>query len=193
MTDKEQKKWHEQKWGTNEEPEETPTERPHCDDDSIKNQDKEQLIIDGVDVNECKGYYFSPTGYHSCSSISQINELGYEQDTLCEQNPNCYFKQLARKTQECEELKEKLNTVQFNFEQKCNVLKDIGVVQDNNGGYQIPSFIRHRKALKEVKEIVKDWYKNEWSCYMCRKNMDKKLKEILDIINKTKDGKNEQL
>lgn len=46
------------------------------------------------------------------------------------------------------------------------------------------------KALEEIKEIVKDWYKNEWSCYMCRKNMDKKLEDILDIINKAKGGYN---
>ena len=43
---------------------------------------------------------------------------------------------------------------------------------------------RYRKALDEIEGIVKDWYKNEWSCYMCRKNMDKKLEDILDIINK---------
>lgn len=41
MIDKEQKKWYEEKWGENEEPEETPAERPHCGYDSLKNQDKE--------------------------------------------------------------------------------------------------------------------------------------------------------
>ena len=64
-----------------------------------------QIIIDGVDVSGCGGYYFSPTGFHSCQDIQQVNNLGYEQDTLCEQNPNCYYKQLKRKEQEFEELK----------------------------------------------------------------------------------------
>ena len=68
-----------------------------------------QIIIDGVDVSECAGYYFSPTGFHSCQDIQQVNNLGYEQDTLCEQNPNCCYKKLKRKEQECEELKDKLN------------------------------------------------------------------------------------
>lgn len=49
----------------------------------------------------------------------------------------------------------------------------------------------YRKAFEEIEEIVKDWYKNEWSCYMCRKNMDKKLEDILDIINKAKGGNDE--
>ena len=56
-----------------------------------------QVIIDGIDITACGGYYFSPTGYHSCQDIQQINSLGYEQDTLCEQNPNCLYKQLKRK------------------------------------------------------------------------------------------------
>ena len=50
---------------------------------------------------------------------------------------------------------------------------------------------RYRKALDEIEGIVKDWYKNEWSCYMCRKNMDKKLEDILDILNKAKGEGNE--
>lgn len=50
----------------------------------------------------------------------------------------------------------------------------------------------YKKAFEEIEEIVKDWYKNEWSCYKCRINMDKKLKNILDIINKAKGGNDER-
>lgn len=42
------------------------------------------------------------------------------------------------------------------------------------------------EGLVEIEKIVKYWYENEWSCYKCRINMDKKLKEILSIINKIK-------
>ena len=48
-----------------------------------------QIIIDGVDVSGCEWYsstYFKPCGG-------------------CKNTPNCYYKQLARKEQECEELK----------------------------------------------------------------------------------------
>lgn len=105
MTDKEQKKWHEEKWGENEEPEETPAERPHCDYDSLKNQDKnfnenysqnkEQIIIDGVDVSGCESY--NPLGNYNCGGCRR-----------CEERPDCYFKQLVRKTQECEQKDERI-------------------------------------------------------------------------------------
>lgn len=53
-----------------------------------------QIIIDGVDVSGC--IYYKATG--------KYNTCGY----CCEQNPNCYYKQLKRKERECEELKEQL-------------------------------------------------------------------------------------
>ena len=37
MIDEQQKKWHKEKRGENEEPKETPAERPHCNNDSLKN------------------------------------------------------------------------------------------------------------------------------------------------------------
>lgn len=67
-----------------------------------------QVIIDGINVSNCGGYYFSPTGYHCCQDIQQTNPLGYEQDTLCEQNPNCLYKQLKRKESKCNKYKQLL-------------------------------------------------------------------------------------
>ena len=55
--------------------------------------DKEQIIIDGVDVSKCKDYH--PKNRFTCHPYI----------CNCHQKPNCYFKQLARKTQECGELK----------------------------------------------------------------------------------------
>lgn len=64
------------------------------------------IIIDGVDVSWCIFYqanfeegfdvkikHFCSNWHNSCESVN---------------NSNCYFKQLARKTQECEELKDKI-------------------------------------------------------------------------------------
>lgn len=61
--------------------------------------DKE-IIIDGVDVSGCK-YCLKMTKYR-CTIQRDIYKW------LCEENPNCYYKQLKRKEQECEELKEKI-------------------------------------------------------------------------------------
>lgn len=60
--------------------------------------DKKQIIIDGVDVSKCCWCDFEPDTDPYCR-INDGEDLG------CEDNSNCYFKQLARKTQECEELK----------------------------------------------------------------------------------------
>ena len=59
--------------------------------------DKAQIIIDGVDVSGCAYFDYENEGTRECDAYS--NE--------CEAN-NCYYKQLARKTQECEELKKQL-------------------------------------------------------------------------------------
>ena len=74
---------------------------------------KEQIIIDGIDVSECLFYqanfeedydvrikHFCSNWHNSCESIN---------------NSNCYFKQLSRKTQECEKLKNKINKLRKNL------------------------------------------------------------------------------
>ena len=93
----------------------------------------EEIIIDGIDVQDCCEWYSLPDGKLYC----RINNKG---DFTCKSNPDCQFKQLARakeeneklksqttsqdceiydlkrqlqaKEQECEELKEKLRSLQ---------------------------------------------------------------------------------
>ena len=64
---------------------------PECE----HNPDKEQIIINGVDVSGCEDY--------------KVNDRFTCHSHICcyHQRPNCDYKQLVRKTQECEELKEK--------------------------------------------------------------------------------------
>lgn len=59
--------------------------------------DKE-IIIDGVNITGCTWCDFEPDAEPYC----RIND---GEDLTCEDNPNCYYKQLKRKEQECEELK----------------------------------------------------------------------------------------
>lgn len=73
--------------------------------DSLKNSDKnfnencthdeEQIIIDDVDVSKCTLYYYGRCN-NACNPLNCL---------FCSDKPNCDFKQLARKTQECENLK----------------------------------------------------------------------------------------
>ena len=92
MTDKELKDWCKT---CNVEPPAMRFKCPECE----HNPDKEQIMINGVDVNRCID--FNKRDKVSCYHIL------YDK---CNENPNCYFKQLARKTAECEELKEEILT-----------------------------------------------------------------------------------
>lgn len=134
--------------------------------------DKEKIIIDGVDVSKCSSIDID-CGIVYCSE--------YGRNVYCESNNSCYYKQLARKTQECEELEEQdyknLKIIHSNF----NQIKSLRA--ENT---------RYRKALEEIEEELKeDIYcesqecgcDDSEECLRCTKDL------ILDIINKAKDGK----
>lgn len=99
---------------------------------------KEQIIIDGVDVSACKhinNYTRSLTGEIMCYTKPCKGQ-------------DCDLKQLARKTQECEELREKLDfrtkklTEDLSCSNKCLRKR---MVQCS----------RYRKALEEIEEYQK--------------------------------------
>ena len=60
-----------------------------------------QIMINDVDVSRCN--YFNNTDKSYCEEC--CSEFGC---AICNDRPNCYYKQLARKEEECEELKETL-------------------------------------------------------------------------------------
>lgn len=71
----------------------------------------EPIMIDSIDVSECEHVrvstsLFKEKTYVQCSAFFLENEDSY---CDCKENPNCYFKQLKRKEQECKQLKEVLN------------------------------------------------------------------------------------
>lgn len=148
-----------------------------------KEQECEELKKGYAELTKIVSPYMDDfTGYNE--------ELGGFDPILCVKE---LFQQLAHKMQENEELKEyaqrqenqretyykeflKLSQENKELKRKVELMMDCPDCKVDE----------YKKALEEIKEIVKDWYKNEWSCYMCRKNMDKKLEDILDIINKAK-------
>ena len=64
-----------------------------------------QTIIDDADVSKCKYIDIENFEKPICHCISQRNEC----EMPCEYNKDCYYKQLKRKEQECEELKKIIN------------------------------------------------------------------------------------
>ncbi len=88
---------------------------------------KEQIIIDGVDVSGCK--YYLHNLHKSCG----------EGLVDC-QGKDCMFKQLARKTQECEELKKGLDLYKTWYRAKHDDIKNyLG---------------RCYNALEEIRKII---------------------------------------
>ena len=119
--------------------------------------DKEQIIIDGVDVSECAYFDYENEGTTECDAYG--NE--------CDAN-NCYFKQLARKTQECEELKERLVRTEEDLKYQC---VDCMNCQSD----------RYRKALEEI-----EGYCNNVLSFTAVRTTES---DILDIISRAKGGR----
>ena len=68
--------------------------------------DKE-IIIDGVDVSECEHQYYKKCKIDYDEWINEI--ICYNE---CQNNPNCHFKQLKRKEQECDKYKQALGEIE---------------------------------------------------------------------------------
>lgn len=121
---------------------------------------KEQIIIDGVDVSGCK-------------FRNGDNSICFSDSYFCEGHL-CYFKQLARKTQECEELKkqdyENLKIIHDDFNQIISLRAENA---------------RYREALKEIEKIcLEDTYTFADGTTVRYDSLD----DILNIINKAKEN-----
>lgn len=112
-----------------------------------------KIIIDGVNVRECKfRCYIDRCMAHSCTT------------KYCKEYSNCYYKQLQRKEQkynstlqenvvllqqynekeqECEELKEQLDTAKINYRNECD-FRDLYRQQRD----------RYKQALEKIEEIL---------------------------------------
>lgn len=179
-----------------------------------------------VDVAKCEQYmtdFKQPNniegGYYTHHNICECGTQGVENfNFFCKDNPNCYYKQLQRKTAECEKLNEEL---------KCKhlVLDECSQTGKNCKGLRacFEQLERKNEKLKEElenakysskmwqeqadkrNEISKIWFKKaakyksaleeiEKFCYRGVGNCDGNETEcnislILDFINKVKEQK----
>lgn len=99
------------------------------------------IIIDGVDVSKCGFFHLKEYGSTDCHIALAFSEE-YDGCIKCELNPNCYFKQLARKTQECEELKREID-----IRSCANIELSL-------------EFKKYKKAIDEIEEIADNNYEN---------------------------------
>lgn len=72
----------------------------------------DKVMIDGVDVNGCE-FAESSIVDNQIRIICKYCKYRGEFIYGCENNPNCYYKQLARKTEECERYKQALEQIKY--------------------------------------------------------------------------------
>ena len=107
-----------------------------------------QMIIDDVDVSKCN--YFNNTDKSYCEEC--CSEFGC---AICNDRPNCYYKQLARKEEECEELKEDREHWKSNFNGKVSAIEEL-----------LKQLDQLKAENEELKTMLKDLsYENQKFCY----------------------------
>lgn len=161
MTDKELKDWCK---NCDVEPPAMRFKCPECE----HNPDKEPIMIDDVDVSKC--LRFVPR-YMEDYDIDTLNYCGYHYKP-CEKVDikHCYFKQLARKTQECEELKERI---------KCNCF---GPKSNNNRCISYNRIAEdYERDLKRLENKIAECEKYE----QLFDELDKRVSNCIEIYDCT--------
>lgn len=126
------------------------------------------IYLDGVDVSGCEYYD------HGICNIPDVIET-YDS---CIDKDTCHYKQLQRKTAECEELKKQLETSE-EWRIKAESLNE--KLELNN--------CRYRKALEEIESIcLEDVHTFADGTELRYDSLD----DILYIINKAKGGEDKQ-
>lgn len=145
--------------------------------------DKE-IIIDGVDVSKCDRLIVNQLYGYACNCEEDTHII-----SSCKNRPNCHFKQLQRKTAECEELRKQLNAMFESYELNC--------LSENSFCKKYPMVKtelnilrkRHKQVLDEIERIcLEDVHIFADGTELRYDSLD----DILDIINKLKGGNDEK-
>ena len=129
-----------------------------------------QIIIDGIDISGCE-YCLKMTKYR-CTIQRDVYKC------LCEENPNCHYKQLKRKEQECEELKKQVEVI------KERLFRKIAPIDYTDCPYYI-KMVKFKQTLIEIKEIAEKQVKRAPDGETFARP---EIKQILQKINKYEVG-----
>lgn len=174
--------------------------------DSLKNSDKnfnenfthekEQIIIDGVKVLKEKINMCFILLLNKLETPETIEQTIYEHlDTFVKE----WSTQLARKTQECEELKSQIDADYEDYSQELKTLRNIIENKEKRNARLFVISNNYRKALEEIENNINKYfeegfYKNCRYAKECTKACglatNRVLNKNLDIINKAKGEEN---
>ena len=118
-----------------------------------------QIIIDGVDVAECRHFNYGK-GYNpeteesvkgACECITAHDSYGeFMYYGICK-GRDCYYKQLKRKEQECERLKEEVSLLKES-NSKLQPIEDVNSLEKY--------YLQQLDQLKKENENIINCYKN---------------------------------
>lgn len=169
------------------------------------------IIVDGVDVAGCE-FAVKPINdnkikCHCAKGLLQLAKMHEQPESiksgLCENNSNCYFKQLARKTQECEELTknyimviQQRNIAQQQLDQlkaeNENLKNEIEACYNQVEDFDIIATSKSNKLkqaeqkLKRIKEVCKNYCEQMCLCESKEVCEDCINAEVLQIIDEVK-------
>ncbi len=160
-----------------------------------------ELIIDGVDVLKCEHFtQEQPQFGITCLFYAFKNK------NKCEDSKNCYYKQLQRKIQECEKLKESnqawgLTVTHLRAELEEERKKTMWITQNNKIWYSEEEHKKLQQALEEIRDIAENsssipCAECECDCENCsdeltnngktcmQYGLDKIISKINEVLNK---------
>lgn len=151
-----------------------------------------QIMINGVDIIKEKiNMCFILLLKNKLETPETIEQTIYEHlDAFVKE----WNDELARKTQECEQIKEKYEALKLENEEGYEIVDELKHEYEElenkikklrkNLALEIEASDRYRKALEEIEEYINSQGINhKWNMYIQRFRSG-----ILDIINKAKDG-----
>jgi hypothetical protein len=134
-----------------------------------------QIIIDGVDVSGCGELHINQANAIICEIT------GY----LCEDRQNCYYKQLKRKEQECEELKEGYSEL---TDIVSPYIDDFTGYNEELGGFDIvlcvKELMEQLDQLKAENDNIKETFDGLFKVQYKLADNNKKLRQCLTEIKK---------
>ena len=135
--------------------------------------DKEQIMIDGVDVSKCKQH-------RKC--ILPDNIGCKIDDMLCCDKPNCEYKQLQRKNAECEKYEQALNEIEeFIITDTCEPCKELE--EDNcdecNGRIILDIINKAKEKEMKINDVCKKYKDKEKAINKIKNPYERALHLIL--------------
>ena len=140
--------------------------------------ENEEIYIDGVDVSRCEFYQIEANELYP-----KANYCGSMRNTFCEIEPNCYYKQLKRKEQECEMLKkeiinrnEKIEELRFSVSDLTNRLCDLNAEKS----FRIVDL---EQTLTKIKKIAERGFQHSQCNCGAKADLDLILQKICEATN----------